>query len=247
MCEKAAALSALLAIGLSSPAALRADDEAAALLRGADAARAPLRSGVTRLVVMRRTPERVEELGELDVYAAAERAVLVFRTGAQRERRLLVADGKTWLIVPGTRHPVPLAGQQRLLGAAALADLVGPPLASRYAATLRPAAEEVDGEPCRVLDLAALEAEEAYPSATLWLSGAEGLPRRLRLRLRSGREARELDFAYRGEQGRPLLARIEVRDLLRKQDETTNLELLRHDPRPPERAVFTLEGARALP
>src|SRR5262245_5232298 len=79
--------------------------DAAPLLVAADAARHVLEEGVLGVRV------RVEEQGrppvqqDLDVYVrGSERALCVFRDGAQRGRKVLCVGSRVWLLVPGTAN-----------------------------------------------------------------------------------------------------------------------------------------------
>ncbi len=229
-------------MGAEPPAA-----DAEALLRGVDAARSALEEGIVRLRVRRSAGASVEH-DEIELYVGAAGGTLaVFRAGRQQGRRLLAVEGASWLLVPGARHAIAVSGRQRLTGELALADLAGSPLTERYLPSLRPATEEYGGVECRVLELVAAERGEAHPTAVLWVGAADGLPRRLLLRLPSGREARELAFtAFRTERGRTVAERLVIRDLLRQGAET-EVEFLGYEPRSIDPATFTVEGARALP
>ncbi len=237
---------AALASSFSLAAAQPASD-AAALLRAADAARTSLEEGVVRLRVARSAGPG-HEADEIDLYVGGpHRALAVFRSGRQEGRRLLVVEGASWLLVPGARHAIAIAGQHRLAGELAIADLAGRPLAGRYEPSLRPATEEVNGAACRVLELAAAAPGDPHPSAVLWVGAADGLPRRLVLLLPSGREAREIVFdSFRSERDRKVADRLRIRDLLRPGAET-RVEFLGYQPQALEPSIFTVEGARSLP
>lgn len=186
------------------------------MLARADAARGEVREGVAHI---RATTVRDGKPGapqDLDLYVAdGERALCVFRGGQQHDRRILAVGNRVWLIVPGASKPVPLSANQRLLGGAMLADVTRTRLAEMFTATKRPGEESVDGTACAVLDLAAVSAKLAYRTGVLWVATSDGLPRRLRLSLENGKPARELLYlAYAHEKGRPLLTKLEVRDLL---------------------------------
>jgi outer membrane lipoprotein-sorting protein len=210
---RVAVCAAALVTALSAGAAALDPQE---LLARADAARAEGREGIAHI---RATTVRDGKPGapqELELYVAeGERALCGFRGGQQHDRRILVVGDRVWMIVPGASKPVPLSANQRLLGGAMLADVTRARLAEMFTATMRPGEESVDGTACAVLDLAAVSARLAYRTGVLWVAASDGLPRRLRLSLANGKPARELLYlAYRHEQGRPLLTKLEVRDLL---------------------------------
>lgn len=222
------------------------------LLRRADAALHPLAEGVTRINVVVREPNHAPVESELDVYVKGEARVLcVFRTGKFRDRRVLIREdlGKVWLLAPGTSRAIPITANQVLLGGAAIADVARRRLLGHYNAVVRPEPELVDNVPCRVLDLTARSRSTTYASAVWWIGERDGLPRRARLSLPSGKESKEIRFlAYDGNPGGPRLRRMEIRHLLRKErDMLTSLEFLDYRERTLDTKVFEPEGARRLP
>ncbi len=222
--------------------------DAVALLAAADAARAPYHSGRVTIRVTDDRAGRHATDGEIEVLFGGEDVMLaIFRSGKQAGRRLLTKGDRTWLLVPGARNPIPMNRQQRLAGAASIADLARLDLAGDYKPTIRDELETIDGQSCQVLDLAAASSATGYPTAVLWIDAEQNLPRRLLLRLASRKEAKRLDFiAYRVHGGAPSLARLEIRDLIAKRAGVTTLEFLGHDPAPIDPSWFTIEGARGV-
>jgi len=240
-CAMLAALIAARPGGAAAP-------DPATLLREAEAARSPISEGLVRLRIgAERNGMRTVE-GDLDLYTGGfDRFLAAFRSGKQRGRKILVQGERTWLIVPGARNPLPVSGQQRLSGAASVSDLARLRLSSQYRGRLRDVEEEIRGVRCAVVDLEGTAERSDYPSGVLWSGAEDHLPRRLLLRLHSGKEARILDFVrYRTERGRQVVDLMELRDLLRRSAEVTILEFLAYEPRTIDPALFTPEGARAL-
>jgi len=222
------------------------------LLRQADAARHALAEGMMRIRVVVRESDQPPAESELDVYVQGEERVLcVFRTGKFQDRRILIREdlGKVWLLAPGTSRAIPITANQILLGGASIADVARRRLFGNYDAVMRPESERVDGVACRVLDLAARSRKTTYASAVWWIGESDGLPRKARLSLRSGKESKELRFLeYDENQGGPRLLRMEIDHLLRKErGMVTALEFLDYQDRALDSQIFELDGARGTP
>jgi len=249
--RRLAAALLLLAVlpGLAQEAAEPDPDE---LLRQADAARHALAEGKMRIRVVVREPDRPPVESELDVYVqGAGRVLCVFRTGKLQDRRILIREdlGKVWLLAPGTSRAIPITANQILLGGASIADVAQRRLLGHYDAVMRPEPELVDGVACRVLDLVARSRKTTYASAVWWIGESDGLPRKARLSLRSGKESKEIRFLeYDENEGGPRLLRMEIDHLLRKESGmVTSLEFLDYQDRALDRQIFDVEGARRLP
>ncbi|HUD72027.1 MAG TPA: hypothetical protein VMQ62_08700, partial [Dongiaceae bacterium] len=118
-------LGGLALLLLAAPRALPATPSPEALLRAADAARHPIEEGVLsiRATVTGREPGP-PAVSDVEVYVrGAADTLAVFRSGPLAGRRILDAGGKTWLIVPGAKRPIPVSAAQRLMGGASIGDL----------------------------------------------------------------------------------------------------------------------------
>ena len=226
-------------IAASVAAAVPADP--AALLARADAPHDRFLEGIIhlRVVVNERGKKPLENLLELFV-RGTDASLCVFREGKQTGRKILTVGDKVWLIVPGASRPVPVSKSQRLMGAASFGDIARLRFADEYEGTLRPG----DGD--FVLDLTAKRKGAAYPAAVLWIGRADGLARRLRLSLASKKEAKEVTFTGYGDDRR--LHTMEIRDLLAAGGENvTSLVFESYEPKALDPAIFTPDGARAVP
>jgi hypothetical protein len=223
----------------------------AAMLRRADAPHDAFREGAIRLRV------QVAELGKppldsvMDLFVkGTDRSLCVIREGKQKGRKILTVGDKVWLIVPTASKPVPVSKSQRLMGAASFGDIARIRFADAYAAALRPELEPVvegGGQTlCHVLDLKAQQKGAAYPSGVLWTGRSDGLARRLRLSLASGKDAKEVAFTGYDDKGR--IGTMEIRDLLSaKGKNVTTLTFVGYEERSIDPATFDPEGARAVP
>jgi hypothetical protein len=222
-----------------------------AMLQRADAPHDAFPEGLIhlRVSVEERGGERVDTAIDLFVQGT-NKSLCVFRGGKQKGRKILTVADHVWLIVPGASRPVPVSKTQRLMGAASFGDIARLRFADEYEGTLREGESAVSGSggatPCRVLDLKAKRAGSAYPTAVLWTGWDDGLARRLRLSLASGKEAKDVLFTGYGDHLR--LETMEIRDLLSKgAGSVTTLSFERYEPRALDPKMFDPEGARAVP
>jgi outer membrane lipoprotein-sorting protein len=249
MCRRAAALVLTL---LGAPAISGAPPpDATAMLKRADAPHDAFPEGLIRMRVV------VDERGKPPVDAAidlfvkgTDESLCVFREGKQKGRKILTLADHVWLIVPGASRSIPVSKTQRLMGAASFGDIARLRFADEYTASLRQGESDVPGSrgdtPCRVLDLKARRAGSAYPTAVLWTGRDDGLARRLRLSLASGKEAK--DVLFTGYRDDLLIETMEIRDLLSKGGEhVTTLRFESYERRPLDPKMFGPEGAREAP
>ncbi len=238
-----ASLVLVLAAGFGRPSA--EEVSARELLRAADESRHVVEEGVISVHALVRGRDGNPVESELDVYVQGlDRTLCVFREGKQKGRKVLVVGDRVWLIVPGSKRPIAVSANQRLLGGASVTDLARMRLADEFDGTVRDGVESVDATPCWVLDLKARSARASYAAGTLWVGREDRLPRRLRLGLRSGKEAKDLLFSvYRREGSRMVLARMEIRHLLaHERGEVTVLDFLRYQPSALDPAMFSPEA-----
>ncbi len=225
-------------------------DPSAMLVR-ADASHDAFPEGVIHARVVVNERGREPAATALDLFVkGTDKSLVVFREGKQKDRKILTVGDHVWLIVPTASRPIPVSKTQRLMGAASFGDIARLRFADEYDATLRPeespVAESGVATPCRVLDLKAKRAGSAYPAAVLWTGRDDGLPRRLRLSLASGKEAKEVLFTGYGENLR--IKTMEIRDLLAKGGSSvTTLAFTSYEVRPLDPKMFDPAGARTAP
>jgi len=235
---------------LGAGAGAGAGPDPAAMLNRADAPHDAFPEGVIRLrvAVNERGKPTVESLLELFV-KGNDKSLCIFLEGKQQGRKILTDGDRVWLIVPGTKKPVPVSKTQRLMGAASFGDIARLRFADDFEATLVPGVETVASAhrdvPCRVLQLAAKRRGAPYPAAFLWTGRDDGLARKLLLKLASGKDAKEVLFTEYGSDDR--LKAMEIRDLLAGGGEhATIVSFLGYERRTLDPAIFTPEGARSL-
>ena len=223
----------------------------AAMLRAADAPRDAFQEGVIGLKVVVNERGKQPQASAMELYVSGgDKSLAVFREGKQKGRKILTVGDKTWLIVPGASRPVPVSKSQRLMGAASIGDIARLRFADEYVATLSPDVEAIAGpsgeERCHRLDLSAKRKGAAYPTAVLWVGANDGLPRRLRLSLASGKAAKDVAFTRYDDKHR--IAVMGIHDLVAAGGaNVTELVFERYEKRALDASLFDPVGARNLP
>jgi hypothetical protein len=251
MCRPWGALALLSVLSGASAGAAPPSADPVGILRKADAPQDAFSEGVLRLRVVVNERGKQPAANVLQLFVkGTDQSLVVFREGKQQGRKILTLGDRVFLIVPGASRPIPVSKSQRLMGAASVATIARLRLADDYEATLRPGEEKIAGASgetvCRVLDLTAKQPGAAYPTAVLWVGRDDGLARRLRLSVASGKEAKDVMFTSYDAEHR--ITAMDIRDLLSENHATvTNLIFESYEKRPLDPAVFDLEGARAVP
>jgi len=199
-------------------AAFAADQpNVAVLLRSADAPRQTFLHSVVRVRATVEQPEQPPQTGEFDLYLGNDdQQLVVFRDKKNKGRKFLMVGDKAWLIVPGSKHPIPVTASQRMMGASSFADMARVRLASDYTGTLQPGMEPCGepAQPCRVVEIKAAAKSAPYASGMLWIDGA-GLLRKAIYRLASGKPAKEIVYRYKEDTaGEMIPAGLTLTDLL---------------------------------
>jgi hypothetical protein len=221
-----------------------AQADAHALLVRADAPRQQFlntRVGVRATLTRAGKPDTISEL-ELQI-GDEDHQLVLFKDAKAKGRKFLLRGDKSWLLVPGSKHPVAISANQRMLGNISFADLARINLATDYTASLRPDLENCPSltgpgtAVCRVVDIRAGTRRAPYASGTLWIDG-RGLAVHTVYALASGKPARAVDHAYVQQGAGWILKRTVIRDLLSGEDSTTALDYLDHQPARFTQATF---------
>jgi len=198
-------------------AALAADlPDAAALLASADAPRRAQLHSVVRLRATVQPDDAPTQTGEFDLYLGDDdEQLVVFRDKKNKGRKFLLRGEKSWLIVPGSKNPIAITANQRMLGASSFADLARVRLVQDYTGNLRPGMEPcgLPAQPCHVVEITATTKTAPYASGTLWIDTA-GLMQKAVYRLASGKPAKEISYRYRNDSGRTMPSGLILQDLL---------------------------------
>jgi hypothetical protein len=183
-------------------AVLAADlPDAAALLTSADAPRRAQLHSVVRLRATVQPDDAPAQTGEFDLYLGDEdEQLVVFRDKKNKGRKFLLRGEKSWLIVPGSKNPIAITANQRMLGASSFADLARVRLVQDYTGNLRPGMEPCGqpAQPCYVVEITATTKTAPYASGTLWIDA--GLMQKAVYT--SPQRAAKVSYRYRDDNGR---------------------------------------------
>jgi len=223
-------------------AALAAEiPDAATLLKQADAPRQAFLDSTLRVRATVEREDGTPQTGEFDVHLGNDdQQLVVFRDKKNKGRKFLMVGDKAWLIVPGSKNPIAVTANQRMLGASSFADIARVRLSQDYSGALRPGMEPCGepAQPCRVVDITATTKSAPYAGGTLWIDGA-GLLRKALYKLASGKPAKEILYRYKDHNGETLPAGLTLTDLLLPgKTGTTTLDYLDHRPTHHPAATF---------
>lgn len=169
-------------------------------------AQSPVRQGEAILARVDRLrhpwPSFTVDLTVQDAKAAQQWRVSVRENGdarldglseRERGRSVLMLGDEMWLLLPGSRRPLKVTPQQRLMGSAAGGDVARTRFRGDY--TVAGLAEEVvEGRACWRLDLEAARPAISARRVVLWVVREGTLPLKAEFRLASGRLARTVRF-----------------------------------------------------
>lgn len=111
----------------------------------------------------------------------------------EKGRAVLMLGDQMWLLLPGTRRPLKVTPQQRMMGSAAGGDVARTRFRQDY--TVQKVAEDsLGGQACWRLDLSARSAAMSARTVRLWVSRDRQLPLRADFHLASGKLARTALF-----------------------------------------------------
>ncbi len=128
----------------------------------------------------------------------------------EKGRAVLVLGNEMWLLLPGTKRPVKVTPQQRLLGPAAGGDIARTRFAEDYKA-IEKSEDEVDGLPCWRLELAAKRPSISFRTAKLWVAKESARPLKAAFFLPSGKLAKTaLFFPPQVQRGAAVLIRMDL-------------------------------------
>jgi hypothetical protein len=223
----------LLGGAVPSPAAQTPD--AHTLLVRADAPRQRFLNAKVSVRVSLSRADGPDNVSELELYIGDENHQLVlFKNSKAKGRKFLLRGDKSWLLVPGAKHPVAISANQRMLGNISFADLARINLSADYTGRVRPGLETCltlkgpGTAMCRIVDISASARHAPYASGTLWIDG-RGLAVHTVFALASGKPARAVDHDYVQEGAGWILKRTVIKDLLSGENAAaTTLEYLNH-------------------
>jgi outer membrane lipoprotein-sorting protein len=191
------------------------------ILAAADRTRAGWDSFVVDVLITTFKTDRSSEASRYEVFnKGSARTLVKFEDVRDRGKVLLQLDDAMWLYLPSTSRPVRVTALQRLSGNASNADVAQRTYADAYAPALA-GEEAVKGKPAYVLDLTAKSKSATYQRIRYWVATDTLLPLKAEFALTSGKASKMTEFEeYQTVQGRRLLSRQVIYDLLRNEQKT---------------------------
>ena len=116
----------------------------------------------------------------------------------EKGRSVLLLGDQMWLLLPGSKRPVKVTPQQRLMGSAAGGDVARTRFREDYSVEAL-AEESLEGRPCWRLELTAKRASLGARRVVLWATREGVLPVKAEFRLSSGKLARTAVFGPPGQ------------------------------------------------
>ena len=128
----------------------------------------------------------------------------------EKGRSVVVLGDAMWLLLPGTKRPIKVTPQQRLLGPAAGGDIARTRFAEDY--SVKEKVDDVlDGASCWRLALAAKKPSTSFRTASLWVAKNGIRPLKAEFFLPSGKLAKTAIFAApQTQHGASVLVRMDL-------------------------------------
>ena len=186
-----------------------------------------------------------EGASEVELWrSGADRTLVRFMDPKERGKYLLRLGADLWFIAPGAKNPVHLSPTHRVYGAATIDVLLGMHLADDY--RIAGTARQTAGASQQVVfDLQAKSAQQAFASVRYVVDVATERPVSALYRLKSGRDATDIQFFdWVGGARSSYAKRIEIRDMLRK-GALTKVEAVAFEERAVPEGLFDLKDPTA--
>jgi hypothetical protein len=204
-----------------------AQEDAAALLRAADAYRRP--EGDARIAVKVRhyRDDQIDKERHYTVYIKpGRRSLVLMKSPSEIGQKMLMLEERFWLLMPDSQRPIRITANQKLLGEAATGDIASMTWSEDYQGRLIGevacpartfalsgiAADAANRETCLHLDLEAAAAGVTYARIDLFLEKKRRIPVKADLFVSSGKKAKEawfLEGALNGKQRITAMALID--------------------------------------
>ena len=128
----------------------------------------------------------------------------------EKGRAVLMLGDQMWLLLPGSKRPLKVTPQQRMLGSAAGGDVARTRFRQDY--TVQELNDDaIDALPCWRLELAARTPALSARTVRLWVTKERGLPVKAEFRLASGKLARTALFGPPAQAlGQPVLSWMDL-------------------------------------
>ncbi|MBI5007001.1 MAG: outer membrane lipoprotein-sorting protein [Nitrosomonadales bacterium] len=204
---------------VATGAAFAAPD-AHSILKDSDQARGGGLPGIVwEIRLQSRDGERNDEPQRILVKAVDDSSVAETQEPVRfKGSKILQVERNMWMTRPGLSKPIPISPRQRMSGQASNGDIAATNYAGDYDAELA-GSENVDGEECHVLNLAAKHKRATYDKIRYWVSVKRVVGTKAEFYSVSGKLLKTATFQYgntieHGGKRIPFISRMTIRDAL---------------------------------
>jgi outer membrane lipoprotein-sorting protein len=139
-------------------------------------------------------------------------------------QKLLMQDRNMWFAKPGLSKAVPISPRQKLMGNAANGDIASTNYAGDYKIT-HTSEDEVNGEPCLLLDLQAVDNRATYDRIKYWVSKERVVGLKAEFYTVSGKMFKTATFEYKNsitinDKPREFISKMTINSVIIKDDVT---------------------------
>jgi outer membrane lipoprotein-sorting protein len=140
-------------------------------------------------------------------------------------QKLLMLDRNMWFAKPGLSKAVPISPRQKLMGGAANGDIASTNYAGDYK-IVQTSDDTVNGEPCYLFDLNAVDNRATYDRIKYWISKERLVGIRAEFYTVSGKMFKTATFEYKNSiviEGKPreFISKMVITSAIVKEDVTT--------------------------
>jgi outer membrane lipoprotein-sorting protein len=140
-------------------------------------------------------------------------------------QKLLMQDRNMWFAKPGLSKAVPISPRQKLMGGAANGDIASTNYSGDYKIT-HTAEGKVNGEPCLLMDLQAVDSRATYDRIKYWISKERLVGLKAEFYTVSGKMFKTATFEYKNnitinEKPREFMSKMIITSAIIKEDVTT--------------------------
>lgn len=209
----------MFSLMLLSGATFAAPD-AHSVLKDSDQARGGGLPGIVwEIKLQSRDGERNDEPQRILVKAVDDSSVAETQEPVRfKGSKILQVERNMWMTRPGLSKPIPISPRQRMSGQASNGDIAATNYAGDYDAQLG-ATENIDGEECHVLNLAAKHKRATYDKIRYWVSVKRVVGIKAEFYSVSGKLLKTATFQYGNtieHEGKriPFISKMTIRDAL---------------------------------
>jgi hypothetical protein len=147
------------------------------------------------------------------------RALVVFRSPAERGQKMLMLGDDFWLVLPASQRPLRITPMQKLLGDASTGDIASLTWAEDYDGQVT-GETLIEGVPCLKLDITGQRKGVSYPRIVLYLAKGDRRPVQAELYVASDKLAKEAAFRISESGGRKVVTSMTLTDRIQRERRT---------------------------